>query len=217
MTARATRSGPRAKRVRRTQAERTAETRSRLVEATIDCLIELGYQGTTTLAVCKRAGVSHGSLLYHYGTRERLLGAALEAVYERLRNPVIEAIGQLPEGEERIEALVELMWDAFGAPEFKAVIELWLAAANQPGVAWTVWPEAQAFDAAIQPLAEQVFPAASTRVPDFALYISLLFQVMQGMGLARATWPQDADDPTPARVRALLTRLLRDAFAPRAG
>jgi AcrR family transcriptional regulator len=200
-------------RVRRSQAERTTETRARLIDATIQCLIQLGYSATTTIAVCERAGVSHGSLLYHYGTRERLLGAALEEIYARLRDPVTAAIADLPEGDERVDALVELMWRAFGAPEFKAVIELWLAAANQPDVGWAVWPEAQAFDSAIQPLAEQLFPEAAARVPDFSLYISLLFQAMQGMGLAGAAWPQHADDPTPARVRALLTRLLRDAFA----
>ena len=165
---------------RRTQAERTAETRGRLIDATIGCLIDFGYSGTTTVAVCKRAGVSHGSLLHHYGTRERLLGAALDAVYERLRRPVIESLEQLPPGSERVDALVELMWGAFGAPEFKAVIELWLAAANQSDVGWAVWPEAEDFDRAIQPLAAHLFPHVVERMPDFSLYISLIFQVLQG-------------------------------------
>jgi AcrR family transcriptional regulator len=199
--------------VRRTQAERSAETRARLIDATIGCLIDLGYPGTTTVAVCRRAGVSHGSLLHHYGTRERLLGSALDAVYERLRRQVVEAIAQLPQGEERIDALVDLMWAAFRAPEFKAVVELWLAAANHPDVGWAVWPEAKAFDVAIEPLAKQLFPDIAARVPDFPVYISLLFQAMQGMGLAHASWPQSDEDPTRARVRALLSRLLRQAFA----
>jgi AcrR family transcriptional regulator len=199
-------------RKRRRQAERTAETRSRLIDATIDCLVDSGYSGTTTVAVCKRAHVSHGSLLYHYGTRERLLGAALDAVYERLRRPVVAALEELPSGEERVDALVELMWGAFGAREFKAVLELWLAASNQSDVGWAVWPEADDFDRAIQPLAERLFPDVAARMPDFSLYISLIFQVLQGMGLANATWPRDEDDPTRVRVRALLGRIVRDAF-----
>lgn len=198
---------------RRSQAERTAETRARLIDATIECLIDSGYSGTTTVAVCKRAGVSHGSLLHHYGTRERLLGAALDAVYERLQRPVIESLEQLPLGEERVDALVELMWGAFGSLEFKAVLELWLAASNQSDVGWAVWPEAEDFDRAIQPLAEHLFPDVAARMPDFSLYISLIFQVLQGMGLAHATWPQGEDDSTRVRVRALLGRLVRDAFS----
>jgi AcrR family transcriptional regulator len=197
---------------RRTQAQRSARTQARLLDATIASLVEHGYAGTTTVAVCERAGVSHGSLLHHYRTRERLLGAALEALYARLRKPVLRALGDLPEAEARVEALVELMWSAFGAPEFKAVVELWLAAANQPDVGWAVWPEARAFDDAIQPLASQLFPEVAARLPEFPLYFSLLFQVMQGMGLANATWPARAEDPTRTQVRALLTRILRQAF-----
>ena len=140
-----------------------AATRARLVDATIGCLVEQGYAATTTLAVCRRARVSHGSLLHHYGTRERLLGAALEAVYARLREIVVAQLAELPEGEARVAGLVELMWAAFGAPEFKAVLELWLAAANRPDVSWAVWPAARSFDEANRPLAEQLFPEVAAR------------------------------------------------------
>lgn len=199
---------------RRTQAERSAATRALLLDATIDCLVEHGYAGTSTVAVCRRAAVSHGSLLHHFGTRERLLGGALDLLYARLRDPVVAAIEALPRGEARVDALVEAMWSAFGAREFKAVIELWLAATNQPDVGWAVWPGAQAFDDAIQPLAERILPEVAARVPDFPVYVSLLFQALQGMGLTRATFPgRDAAHPMRTRVRALLARIVRDAFA----
>jgi AcrR family transcriptional regulator len=185
-----------------------------LIDATIRCLVDRGYSGTTTVAVCEQAGVSHGSLLYHYGTRERLLGAALDTIYSRLQDPVGAGLEGLPVGEERLDALIESMWAAFEAPEFKAVIELWLAAANRPDVGWAVWPEAEAeaFDQAITPLAVRLFPDVAARLPDFAVYISLIFQTLQGMGLARATWPNSEVEPTRARVRALLARLVKDAF-----
>jgi AcrR family transcriptional regulator len=201
-------------RPRRTQAERSAQTRSKLIEATIECLIEHGYGGTTTLAVCRRAGVSHGSLLHHFGTRDVLLGAALEAVYARLRDRVVPRLEALPDGAARVEATVELMWSAFGAREFKAVLELWMAAANQPELSWAVWPEARAFDAGNAPLAEQLFPEIAARVPDFHVYIGLLFQTLQGMGLVHATLPADSEGAQlRTRVRALLTRILTDVFA----
>ena len=213
LTARPTRKGAPSRR-RRTQAERTAETRSKLIEATIECLIEQGYVGTTTLAVCKRAGVSHGSLLHHFGKREVLLGAALESVYARLRDRVVSGLEALPEGDARVAAMVDLMWTAFGAREFKAVLELWMAAANQPDVSWAVWPEARAFDAGNPPLADQLFPEFAARVPDFYLYVSLLFQALQGMGLVHATLPESPESETlRGQVRALLTRMLRQAFA----
>ena len=199
---------------RRTQAERTAETRSKLIEATIECLIERGYGGTTTLAICEVAGVSHGSLLHHFGRREVMLGAALEVVYARLRSKVVSQIEALPEGEARVEAVVDLMWTGFGAREFKAVLELWVAAANQPDVSWAVRPEARAFDEAITPLVEQLLPDLAERLPDFEVYVNLLFQALQGMGLAQATLPQTSESgPDPhAQIRALLTRILVRAY-----
>ncbi len=73
--------------------------------------------------------------------------------------------------------------------------------------------ETSAFDTDIAPLAAQLFPEFAARVPDFDLYISLLFQAMQGMGLVRATLPAKPEDiEHRSRIRALLTRILQDAF-----
>ncbi len=199
---------------RRTQAQRTARTRGLLLDATISCLIENGYAGTTTTAVCKRAGVSHGSLLHHFRKREALLAAALDEVYGQLRARVVAGLEALPEGDARVEAMVDVMWSAFGAREFKAVLELWLAAANHPDAAYALWSKARAFDAGNAPLAERLFPEFAATVPDFRIYMHLLVQTLQGMGLANATLPPDTEGAAMRQqVRALLTRILRDAFA----
>ncbi len=201
-------------RPRRTQAERSAETRARLIEATIGCLVNRGYSGTTTLAVCERAGVSHGSLLHHYGRREVLLGAALREVTGRLRERAVARLRAVPAGPRRVEAMVEILWEAFGAREFKAVLELWVAAASRPDLSWAVWPEARAFDAGTAPLVAELFPEIAARVPDFPVYASLVLQTLQGMGLAHATLPGDTDGAAlREQVRALLGRNLREALA----
>ncbi len=198
---------------RRTQAERSASTKAKLVEATIDCLVERGYAGTTTLAVCERAGVSHGSLLHHFGRRETLMEAVLGIAYERLQSRVVSGFQALPAGEPRVSAMVDLMWSAFGAREFKAVLELWLTAANTPRPAWAERPEARALDAGQVELAEALFPDFAERVPDFPVYVSLLVQTLQGMGLAQATLPESSEAALRrGQVRALLSRILREAF-----
>lgn len=200
-------------RQRRTQAERSAETRSRLVEATLAMLVERGYAGTTTLGVCGRAGVSHGSLLHHYGTRDRLLRAALEEVYARLRTRVVEGLEGLPDGDARIDALVDLLWSVFSSPEFKAVVELWLAAANDPELGLEVGEAATLFDAEILPTATRLLPEAAARRPDFGAHVGLLFQAMQGMGLVRATLGRSRPGAGgQAEILALLKRSLRSAF-----
>lgn len=199
---------------RRTQSDRSAATQARLINATIGCLVDHGYAGTTTLAVCKRAEVSNGSLLHHYGTRERLLGATLQAVYGRLRGGVVARLESLPDDDDRIDAVVDVMWSAFGAPEFKAVLELWLAAASNPSLSWSVWPEAQAFNDSNVVLAEQLFPEVAARLPNFPTWISLIFQVMQGLGVVNATLPANPEtDLLRVRTLTLFKSVLRDAFA----
>ena len=55
--------------IRRSQAERSAATREALLDATIDCLIEEGYDSTTTSRVSERAGLSRGAHLHHFQTQ----------------------------------------------------------------------------------------------------------------------------------------------------
>lgn len=70
-------------RTRRTQAARREATCGKLLAATIDCLAELGYAGTSVAAICERAGVSQGALFRHYTTRRDVIVAAAEAIGQR--------------------------------------------------------------------------------------------------------------------------------------
>lgn len=70
------------KRPRRTQAQRSEETRGRLMQATIDLLIERGYARLTTADIAKRAGVSNGARVHHFRTKEQLVVAANRELYD---------------------------------------------------------------------------------------------------------------------------------------
>lgn len=66
---------------RRTQGERSADTVARLVQATIDAIVDVGYAGATTREICDRAGVSQGGLFRHFPTRRDLIVATLVHLY----------------------------------------------------------------------------------------------------------------------------------------
>ena len=59
------------------QAERTAATRLRLMEATVDCLVELGWAGTTLLFKVSKLSKAPAekTLLYQTGVSAPLLAA----------------------------------------------------------------------------------------------------------------------------------------------
>ena len=67
-----------ARAARRTQGQRSAETRARLLDATIDCLVTYGYNGTTTPRVAEMAGVTRGAQVHHFGSKNDLVIAALQ-------------------------------------------------------------------------------------------------------------------------------------------
>lgn len=74
---------PRRTQERRTQESRSRAARERLLAATIEVLIDRGYNGLTTKEVASRAGFSNGALVHHYRTKADLVVAATAHVYDR--------------------------------------------------------------------------------------------------------------------------------------
>lgn len=84
------------RKTRRSHEDRTAETRSRLLAATIECLNKVGYSGTTIGLVSEVAGVTRGGLLHHFPSKVDLLIATAEHCIattqsETTQNSVISA------------------------------------------------------------------------------------------------------------------------------
>ncbi|MGB2711766.1 MAG: TetR/AcrR family transcriptional regulator [Conexibacter sp.] len=113
---------------RRTQEERRAGTRAALLDAALECLVEYGYEGTTTGRVCERAGVSRGAHLHHFGTRPALVAAALEELAMRRLDEIRGEVASLPSGEARIEQALDAIWGWFTGPLFQASVDLAAAA-----------------------------------------------------------------------------------------
>lgn len=68
---------------RRTQEERSAAMQTALLEATIDCLGEFGYAGTSISTIIEKAGVSRGALLHHYPSKNELIAHAIVHFYRQ--------------------------------------------------------------------------------------------------------------------------------------
>jgi AcrR family transcriptional regulator len=122
------RHGQVARRAPRTQEERRAETQTRLLDATVECLAELGWSGTSTTEVARRAGVSRGAQQHHYPTKMLLVEAALEHLLERQRLAFEQAFAALPAERRNVEGALDLLWDTFREAPALALMELAMAA-----------------------------------------------------------------------------------------
>jgi AcrR family transcriptional regulator len=116
---------------RQRQADRSRETRRKLMEATVECLVERGWAGTTTV-VAERAGVSRGAQLHHFRTRGELVAAAVEYVGTQGVADMVERAAALPGSDDRTAAVVGFIVDFFVSPLFTAALELWVAARTDP-------------------------------------------------------------------------------------
>ncbi|WP_194828204.1 TetR/AcrR family transcriptional regulator [Nocardia sp. XZ_19_231] len=113
---------------RRTQAERRASTRARILACTAECLLERGYAATTVSAVQERAGLARGTVQHHFPTRaELLIAATTEVVDIRLEKFRREA-ELLPPGRDRLQSVVDLAWRDLNSPAFFIALDLWVAA-----------------------------------------------------------------------------------------
>jgi len=116
--------------VRTAQQDRSRATQQRLLEATVEVLVERGWAGTTTTVIAEQAGVSRGAQLHHYPTKAALVLAAVDHLAQR-RGAEIQAeaaAGGDEPIEARVERVVDLLASVFTGPLFVAALELWVAA-----------------------------------------------------------------------------------------
>ena len=71
-------------RSRRTQPDRGAETRERLIEAGLDIFGRLGFEGATTRQIVDQAGANLAAINYHFGSKEALHVAVAERIVARI-------------------------------------------------------------------------------------------------------------------------------------
>jgi AcrR family transcriptional regulator len=169
----------------RTKAERSAATRVRLLDATIECLVDLGWSGTSTTEVVRRAGVSRGAQVHHYPTKEDLVLAAVEHLCTRRMDEYRAALERLPATERTPAASVDLLWSVWSGPTLEAWLELVVACRTQPALrARFVEFEHRFFDAALA-LFQETQPEMTVD-PGFArLALRFTFCVLDGLAVAR--------------------------------
>ncbi len=155
------------------------DARARLVEAALSSLIDLGFSNTTGVEVCRRAGLTRGALNYHFPDYGQLLAAALGTAYDRILEfePPVTASGPIEQWLHRgIAGVIR--------PEFKAIIELWLASKNDPELGRTLTN-------AIALGAPMFDPAAALGDVDTDGQTHAVFQTIKeaciGLGVGRAT------------------------------
>ncbi|MDT0200420.1 TetR family transcriptional regulator [Nocardioides sp. AE5] len=165
------------------QEERTRLMRQRLLEATVECLVEVGFNRTSTTLVSQRAGVSRGAQLHHFPTKNDLVLAAIEHL-TRIRGSELEAAtAALPTGERRTRAVLRALGEHFASPVFTAALELWVAARTDSGLLEAVGPLEQRLGRETHRLTVELL-GVDESVPGNRELIQATLDLVRGLGLA---------------------------------
>ena len=125
---------------RQPQQDRSRATRQRLLEAAVDSLAELGWAASTVAVIAERAGVSRGATQHYFPTREDLITAALDYMAKVRMTELRAESATLPGGAARTAAVVERLVGVYTGPLFRAALQVWAAAASEPGLRAQIVP-----------------------------------------------------------------------------
>lgn len=197
---------------RRTQADRSATTRSALVAAGRRLFAEHGFAGVGTEAIVAEAAVSRGALYHHFADKTELFAGVLEAVEVDVAQEIAEAA--LSGDDLTFVAVMTRAFDAWldacEAPEVQRIL-----LTDGPSVlGWARWREI------LQPyvlslvetaLAQGIADGTVAELPTGALAHALIAVADEA-----ALYVAAADDRVVARrdMTAVIERTLKALAAP---
>jgi AcrR family transcriptional regulator len=193
----------------RTQEQRRADTQARVLDATIKSLLEVGYAQTTTRHVAALAGVSPGAIAHYYPHRVDLVATAIERLANQRIDAWRELAGSLPEElEQRVPALLDLLWEDFSGPLLTVFVKAWVAAADDSELYERLAVTERGIARAIGRLATESVSEIQ-RQPGWAGRLLIALAAVRGLALTERFEPRSEaqGDPWPTARAALIEML----------
>lgn len=196
---------PAAPRTPRTNAQMTAETTSKILRATIDCLAAQGYAGTTLALISAQVRVSRTALLYHFQSKDALMVAAIERIFEDLQRFYHRDVDATAPIRSRILAILKKSYVWTQSGDHTALMELSLAARRSPTlgalVSAALRQHNQRFDVEWEALLQRagIAPERSGVIRDFGV------STLRGLAVSRLL---KDDDPGIDRQMQMLERIV---------
>ncbi len=161
--------------------EKAAATRRQFLDAAFECLHELGYHGTSTVAVCEKAGLARGTMLHHFPNKQALVLATLEDVLaRRVADFQTQLVGTDPSD---LASMVRQLWSAVKGPAFWAWLELAVASRTDPVLAKEFRSVMNRFESLVSTVVERSISPEAAMGYDLKLGVSLVFSALNGLAL----------------------------------
>ena len=201
------------RRSRKTQEQKSAETRELLLEATIEVLFKVGYARLTTTAVCEQAGLSRGAQVYHFPNKWALVTSAVEHLAHRRIAEIRDQSERVAHSKDPVGAILDLLWTIFEGPLFFVALELWVAARTDPELQGSLFEMERRLGRATREAWQKPMRAHGFDSRAAADLVQLSVHLMRGMALQRIL---KADERERRRHLAVWKQVARSVLeAPR--
>ncbi len=174
---------------RQPQQDRSRATRQGLLSATIESLAEVGWAGTTVVAVAQRAGVSRGAAQHHFATRDELVQAAVHTVARELTEDLAARGAELDVQDDRVLGVLEALVGIWTGPFGRAATHLWVAASTDPSLRALVLPLERQFNRDVYRVTLELLRADGNR-PEVREAVQLTLDLVRGIGLSVLLRPE---------------------------
>ena len=194
------------------QAQKSALKKDRIVIATLECIVEHGYEKTTMAGIAEAAGVSLGSLQHHFRTKLEAIKAAVNYLHARRLTDHKRDLESIPEGVDPMAHAIEVYWHHLNEGHYVAYQDLVIAARTHPELAEVLKPAYQRFLKDWRKDALSLFPDWGEQREHFELICDVGQYQMEGLAFGRLN--DQIDDEKTRRVldftKRLLVQMLRD-------
>lgn len=167
------------------QALKSAQTRTRLIEATIRCLVKYGFANITTPRVAAEAKLSRGAMLHHFESSAVLIHATIIELHEkRLRG--LRRYAALDHSD--MKTMVRSYWQQLSSSAtFIAFQELAIAARTDKAIANVLLPLQREYEDRWYQEVAALFPEWQSDRMKFDRAVSVSRTMLEGMALGRLT------------------------------
>jgi AcrR family transcriptional regulator len=179
------------------------------VDAAITTIGELGYHGASMREICRRAGMSQGTVTRHFPTRLDLIVAAAHEVARRQAMLFTTRLGEAHEGSSIAEVAVRLLRDGTRTPLNAIWLELAVAARTTPDLAERIGPFISDVYGITMAMASLIPGHENLDPADLQMLVMSLVHLFNGEALSRIVVQMpEIEDRRLALVGALMARLL---------
>ncbi len=175
---------------RRSQEDRSRTTRDKLLAATIEVLLRVGYNGLTMKEVATSSRVSNGALMHHFANKAELVVEATAMVYEEAIQRGQHTAQTAGATEKLIEGHIADCISVYFDWPFIAALECIVVARTDPYLMAHIQPVMERYRVTCDDIWLAVFRKAGVPTKRARMLMNLNLNMVRGMGLNRM-WRHD--------------------------